>query len=257
MRPCAIPSCRLLSWWVPVQMLCLRRALLQGVELGGLLGGDQPELDQVERADEAVADAEAAGAGDRRRAAAPPSGARSAAGPPPSRWGSPPARPRRPRRRRPARRRRPPRRRPGRRPPSPPRPRCRGRSGRRPCCPARWPRPWSGCSGAATSISPSASLCTARASMTRTVSLSRSRSSSAMISPWNSGCWKPSTISCTGPMATVPPLVCPLMVRSACRRRDRLELALRDGAWSGSVGAILKRGIAIRHHPERAIHGAA
>ena len=45
------------------------------------------------------------------------------------------------------------------------------------------------------SISPSASLWTASASITRTVSLSRSRSSSAMISPWNSGWLKPRTMS--------------------------------------------------------------
>ena len=43
----------------------------------------------------------------------------------------------------------------------------------------------------ATSISPSASLCTASASMTRTVPVSFKRSSSATISPWNSGCSKP------------------------------------------------------------------
>src|SRR5690349_13283739 len=38
---------------------------LEGVQLLGLLGRDQPDLDEVERADEAVAEAEAAGAGDR------------------------------------------------------------------------------------------------------------------------------------------------------------------------------------------------
>src|SRR5258706_4312914 len=37
--------------------------------------------------------------------------------------------------------------------------------------------------------------------MTRTVSLSLSFSSSSMTSPWKSGCSKPRTISCTGPMA--------------------------------------------------------
>ena len=42
-----------------------RRALVEAVELLGLFGGDQADLDQVERADEAVADAEAAGARDR------------------------------------------------------------------------------------------------------------------------------------------------------------------------------------------------
>ena len=35
-----------------------------GVQLLGLLGGDEPDLDEVERADEAVGDAEAAGAHD-------------------------------------------------------------------------------------------------------------------------------------------------------------------------------------------------
>src|SRR3954463_4750471 len=37
--------------------------------------------------------------------------------------------------------------------------------------------------------------------MTRTVSLSRRRSSSAITSPWKFGCSKPSTMSCTGPTA--------------------------------------------------------
>src|SRR4051794_35169168 len=56
-----------------------------------------------------------------------------------------------------------------------------------------------------TSTSPSAFLCAASASMTRIVSLSRSRSSSAMISPWNSGWSNPRTMSCTGPIAMVNP----------------------------------------------------
>src|SRR5829696_4437351 len=56
-----------------------------------------------------------------------------------------------------------------------------------------------------TSISPSASLWTARASITRTVSLSRSRSSSWMTSPWKLGWLNPSTSNCTGPMAMASP----------------------------------------------------
>ena len=47
----------------------------------------------------------------------------------------------------------------------------------------------------ATSISPSASLWTARASITRTVSLARSRSSSSMTSPWKLGWLNPNTMS--------------------------------------------------------------
>jgi hypothetical protein len=46
-----------------------------------------------------------------------------------------------------------------------------------------------------TSRSPSLSLYTASASITRTVSDARNLSSSAMISPWKSGCWKPNTMS--------------------------------------------------------------
>src|SRR6478735_3918219 len=38
---------------------------LEAVELGGLFGGQQTDLDEVERADEAVTDAEPAGARDR------------------------------------------------------------------------------------------------------------------------------------------------------------------------------------------------
>src|SRR6185312_6444317 len=41
--------------------------------------------------------------------------------------------------------------------------------------------------------------------MTRTVSLSRSRSSSLMISPWKLGWLNPSTMSCTGPIAICIP----------------------------------------------------
>src|SRR5215467_8979520 len=41
--------------------------------------------------------------------------------------------------------------------------------------------------------------------MTRTVSLSRSFSSSAMISPWKFGCSKTRTMSCTGPTAMRSP----------------------------------------------------
>src|SRR5215212_11310014 len=57
----------------------------------------------------------------------------------------------------------------------------------------------------ATSISPSASLWTAKASITRTVSLSRSRSSSWMTSPWKLGWLNPRTSNCTGPMAMASP----------------------------------------------------
>jgi hypothetical protein len=52
--------------------------------------------------------------------------------------------------------------------------------------------------------SPAASLWMAKASITRMVSLSRSRSNSSMISPWKLGWLKPRTMSCTGPMAMVP-----------------------------------------------------
>jgi hypothetical protein len=49
---------------------------------------------------------------------------------------------------------------------------------------------------------------TARASITRMVSLSRSRSSSWMISPWKLGWLNPSTSSCTGPIAMRSPFAC-------------------------------------------------
>src|SRR6476646_6911220 len=49
--------------------------------------------------------------------------------------------------------------------------------------------------------------------MTRTVSLSRSRPSSSMTSPWKSGCSNPRTISWTGPMA----------MRESFRREFRLD----------------------------------
>src|SRR4029079_1207678 len=78
-----------------------------------------------------------------------------------------------------------------------------------------------------TSSSPSASLYTARASITRTVSLSRRRSSSAMISPWNFGWSKPRTMSWTGPMAMVSPLVV-LAAVSAWR------MALTSPGWGES-----------------------
>src|SRR5437763_86624 len=43
--------------------------------------------------------------------------------------------------------------------------------------------------------------------MTRTVSLCRSRSSSAITSPWKFGSTNPRTSSCTGPIAILSPLV--------------------------------------------------
>ncbi len=46
-------------------------------------------------------------------------------------------------------------------------------------------------------------MCTASASITRTVSLSRSRSSSRVIAPWNSALSNPSTSNWTGPTAKV------------------------------------------------------
>src|SRR3954452_19318023 len=61
--------------------------------------------------------------------------------------------------------------------------------------------------------------------MTRTVSLSRSRSSSALISPWNSGWRKPSTNSWTGPIAIAVLLVelsLPRCLLSCHRHADAL-----------------------------------
>src|SRR5215203_1693144 len=76
----------------------------------------------------------------------------------------------------------------------------------------------------ATSSSPWGSLWTARASITRTVSLSRSRSSSVMISPWKLGWLNPKTINCTGPMAMATPSLFPAL------RSDRVaQLAAVGG----------------------------
>src|SRR5215208_6841623 len=61
----------------------------------------------------------------------------------------------------------------------------------------------------ATSSSPWGSLWTARASITRIVSLARSRSSSVMISPWKLGWLNPRTSNCTGPIAMATPSLFP------------------------------------------------
>src|SRR5215218_4933946 len=67
-RPCGIRP----SWLPPGGWWCCRsapgsggRGRLHGVQVLGLLGRQQPDLDQVEGADEAVAEAEAAGTDDR------------------------------------------------------------------------------------------------------------------------------------------------------------------------------------------------
>jgi hypothetical protein len=56
-------SC-LLEWWAAGLLLGGRARGFLCVQLLGLLGGGQADVDEVERADEAVADAEAAGAHD-------------------------------------------------------------------------------------------------------------------------------------------------------------------------------------------------
>src|SRR3954469_25738687 len=76
--------------------------------------------------------------------------------------------------------------------------------------------------------------------MTRTVSLSRSRSSSWMISPWKSGSWKPSTKSCTGPIATIVsvPLIGPTWPDTVCaapfRMTEQTASPAEDEAGSAS-----------------------
>ena len=123
-------------------------AVSRSVQLRGLLGRQQPDLDQVQRADEPVADAEAARAGYRVPERDGPVVLDQQQG------GGAPVRDllddvprvllgerrdtRRPR----------PRPRPPRPPPCLPRPRSRARSGLRPCCRARSPRPASGWTGA-------------------------------------------------------------------------------------------------------------
>src|SRR5215207_5109183 len=78
----------------------------------------------------------------------------------------------------------------------------------------------------ATSSSPSASLWTARASITRTVSLSRSRSSSLMTSPWKLGWLNPRTSNCTGPIAMASPSLFPAL------RSDRVAQLAAVGGHS-------------------------
>src|SRR5580704_10804727 len=105
-----------------------------------------------------------------------------------------------------------------------------------------------------TSRFPSASLYTARESITRTRSLSRSRSSSAMISPWKSGWLNPSTMSCTGPIAIFLPL-----------SPDRLAFVTPPLLWPARHGSSRSRPLlrqdpavpAVAHHPPGVVHVAA
>src|SRR5262245_37130074 len=95
------------------------------------------------------------------------------------------------------------------------------------------------------------------------VSLSRSFSSSSMISPWKSGCSKPNTINWTGPIAIAYLLVDFGWRRSACTgenavtdtvapfhpgeartRRRHLADSDRESLRHGEVGAtLLEQGV--------------
>src|SRR4051812_19726914 len=103
-----------------------------------------------------------------------------------------------------------------------------------------------------TSSSPSSCLYTASASMTRTVSLLRRRSSSAITSPWKFGSTKPSTISWTGPIAMDVPLLDVVSMSKRCARAEdaRLlggELLVCELAAVVQVGERLQlRGAAVR-----------
>src|SRR5512135_2120174 len=77
------------------------------------------------------------------------------------------------------------------------------------------------------------------------MSLSRSRSSSAMISPWKSGLVNPNTMSCTGPMAIATPL-----------SADQLACAGRpdDGP---ALSLSIRPQERAAHHPGRGIRRGA
>src|SRR6516165_1234263 len=93
--------------------------------------------------------------------------------------------------------------------------------------------------------------------MTRTVSLARSRSSSAITSPWKFGWLNPSTMSCTGPIAMLhsPLFVClhdasggPVAHHPEGSRRDSLGSLSRP---NGGPMQTLLPGITAERVPTR------